>query len=572
VSEAVTLDRITQSLLDEFVAENSLEAIPEDHAFEHFCGWLVASEHYSETFSTGDIAVGAGGDGGIDCVAIIVNGALVTDPEEIEDLEEANGFLDATFVFVQAERSAAFETAKIGQFGYGVIDFFSERPALPRNDDIALAARIMNAVFQLSARFEKGNPKCFLYYSTTGRWTDDGALVARRDSVVRDLQDTNLFRSVAFECLGAAELQTLYRKSRNAVSAQISFADRTLLPEIPGVEQAYIGVLPAREFMKLIQNSNEEVLTMLFYDNVRHWQDWNPVNSEMRATLEDQAKQVYFPLLNNGVTIVAKRLDSTGNRFLVEDYQVVNGCQTSYVLHETRDVLLPQVYVPIRLIATEDQEIRNSIIKATNRQTAVTEDQLFALTEFPKKLELYFPTFDGKKKLYYERRSRQYSSDETIEKVRVVDMRTMVRAFASVFLGIPHRTTRNFKALLKTVGKDIFNPAHRLEPYYVAAFAHYRLEYLFRNQVLQPELKPARYHMLMTFRALANPEPLPQMNSHEMARYCEPLMEVLWDDERCRVMFEEAAALARQVAAGDLHRDNIRTELFTDRLKGELTM
>ncbi len=104
------MDRITRSLLRAFVSENSFEALAEDIAFEHFAGWLVTSDHYSETFSTEDIAVGSGGDCGIDCIAVIVNGCLVTDPDEVEDLEQTNGYVDATFVFVQAERSTHFLT------------------------------------------------------------------------------------------------------------------------------------------------------------------------------------------------------------------------------------------------------------------------------------------------------------------------------------------------------------------------------------------------------------------------------------------------------------------------------
>ncbi len=165
-------------------------------------------------------------------------------------------------------------------------------------------------------------------------------------------------------------------------------------------------------------------------------------------------------------------------------------------------------------------DVKNQIIKATNRQTEVTEDQLFALSDFPKKLEVYFPTFDGHKKLYYERRSRQYNVMSDIEKVRVINMTTLVRAFASFFLDLPHRTSRNYKLLLKTIGTDIFNKEHKLEMYYLAAYAHYRLEYLFRNQVLPPELKPARYHLLMAYRKLANPDNMPKhFNSHEMTAY-----------------------------------------------------
>jgi hypothetical protein len=60
-------------------------------------------------------------------------------------------------------------------------------------------------------------------------------------------------------------------------------------------------------------------------------------------------------------------------------------------------------------------------------------------------------------------------------------MTQLVRAFAAMFRNLPHRTTRNYKTLLRDVGTDIFNKEHRLEPYYVAAFAYYRLEFLFRN-------------------------------------------------------------------------------------------
>ena len=361
-------------------------------------------------------------------------------------------------------------------------------------------------------------------------------------------------------------MQSLYRESQNALSKEILFTEKTVVPEIPGVEQAYLGLLPASQFLKLVENENEEVLTALFYDNVRHWQDWNPVNSEIRETLSNPADAVYFPLLNNGVTIVARQIRLTGNRCMLQDYQVVNGCQTSYVLHESRAGLNDQVMIPVRLIATQDEAIKNKIIKATNRQTQVTDDQFFALTNFPKKLEAFFPSFLGSKTLYYERRSRQYNGVPGIEKVRVINMTALVRAFAAIFLRIPHRTTRNYKTLLRSVGGEIFNRDHQLEPYYVAGYSHYRLEYLFRNQLLPSELKPARYHLLLAHRLLALNEPQPRMNSHEMSRQCEVLMEGLWNDDQSRILFETAAGLVRDVAAGNLHRDNIRTEPFTQKL------
>ncbi len=564
------MDRITKSLLDEFILENGIQALSEETAFEHFAGSLATQGYYADSISSEDISVGAGGDCGIDCIAVLVNGSLVTEPEEVQDLAETNSYLDVAFVFTQAERTGAFETAKIGQFAFGVRDFFSEKPQLVQNDRIKHYGRIAREIFARSKFFKKGNPQCLMYYVTTGKWTNDANLVNRTEGARKDVDDLGLFRKTSFECVGAEWLQRLSREVQNAISTEIVFSERTVIPEMPGVEQAYLGLLPATEFLRLIENDNQEVLASLFYDNVRHWQEWNPVNSEIRDTLGDAKMAVYFPLFNNGVTIVAKRVRPTGNKFMLEDYQIVNGCQTSFVLHESRHAVSDKVMVPVRLIATQDDNIRNAIIKATNRQTQVTEDQLFALSDFPKKLEAFFPTYEGKKKLFYERRSRQYSGAPGIEKVRVVNMTALVRAFASMFMTMPHRTTRNYKALLKTMGTEMFHKDHRLEPYYASAYAHYRLEYLFRSQTLAADLKPARYHLLLAFRILAQPVPLPRINSHEMARWCEPLMTALWADDNCRRLFDDAASRVRRIAGGNLHRDNIRTEPFTDRMLADL--
>jgi len=105
-----------------------------------------------------------------------------------------------------------------------------------------------------------------------------------------------LFRKVGFECVDADWLQRLYRESQNAVATEIVFAQRTVIPEIPGVEQAYLGLLPASQFLKIVENDNSEVLTSIFYDNVRHWQDWNPVNTEMRGNSRRCGGQPLFPL------------------------------------------------------------------------------------------------------------------------------------------------------------------------------------------------------------------------------------------------------------------------------------
>ena len=94
----------------------------------------------------------------------------------------------------------------------------------------------------------------------------------------------------------------------------------------------------------------------------------------------------------------------------------MNGCQTSHVLFDQRANLDDTVLIPLRIIATRDEELIAAIVKATNRQTAVKEEQLLALNDFQKKLEAFFASFAEGRRLFYERRSRQYNTVPGIEK------------------------------------------------------------------------------------------------------------------------------------------------------------
>jgi AIPR protein len=163
----------------------------------------------------------------------------------------------------------------------------------------------------------------------------------------------------------------------------------------------------------------------------------------------------------------------------------------------------------LRIISSDDDEVIQSIVTATNQQTQLSREQLFAATEFPKKLEHFFQAHDLPNRIYYERRSRQ---DErlSIEKVRIVTQANAIRAFAGMFLEEPHRTTRNFNALLDNVGKTIFVDGQKLDPYYVSSFALYKLEKLFRAQKLDSAFKAARFQILLAARRLTNPAPLPE--------------------------------------------------------------
>jgi hypothetical protein len=567
-----TMDKVTQSLLKEFSEEHGIIDLPESRRFEHFTAYLMVRQSLAETFDTHDLVIGedppaeiTGTDTGIDAIAVSVNDKLISDRDELVDLADEAGTLDVEFIFVQAETSSGFDGGKIGTFGFGVIDFFRDVPQMNRNANVSRAADLMQAIYERSSKFKKGNPRCKMYYATTGKVLADSTLEARMAGPKSDLQSLNQFGSVEFHRIGADTLQTLYQRTRSAVSAEIVFTNKVTIGEqIEGVDQAYSGHIPWSEFNKIISNESGVLRPGLFVSNVRDFQDYNGVNSEIRDTLRS-AVMNRFILMNNGVTIIARKIRPTGNKFVLDDYQIVNGCQTSNVLYDNRDVLNDSVLIPIRLIGTEDEVVTNAIIRATNRQTEVKEEQFFALEAYAKKLEDFFMSYPVPSRVYYERRSQQYEK-LPIEKTRVIAHQNLVKSFAGMFLNEPHRTTRNYAGLKKKVGTEIFHKDHKMETYYVAALAWYKLEYFFRSGKLEAKFKPARFHILMAARLLSVGDEMPGMNSNKMEKFANHLTNVLQSAEKSEVLIMSAALIVEKAAAGDFNRDNIRTEPFTEKV------
>ncbi len=201
------------------------------------------------------------------------------------------------------------------------------------------------------------------------------------------------------------------------------------MPEMENVKEAYIGLVPAKTIINLIEEDSE-LISSIFYDNVRDFQGFNAINSEIKKTIEDDNLKHAFAVLNNGITIVANQLSQSRDDFEISNYQIINGLQTSRVLLSCKDSIDEDMYVALKLIVTEDENLISKIIRATNRQTAVKEEDLIAYTEFQKNLEDFFKSFDDEDKLYYERRSKQYNGTE-ISPRKIVDKLTLIKTLGS---------------------------------------------------------------------------------------------------------------------------------------------
>ena len=566
------LDLITSALLSELVLQHELSDLPEDQQFEHFTAYSIISSHHSEDFSTDGVVVGGGNDLSIDACAIILNGRLVTDEAEVDDILKINGYLEVEFIFIQAKRSSNFDGSRMMTLCQNIKNgIFGDDDSLPKNDDIKSIIKMIRKIYSHAAKL-RGNPECRIYYATTGNWQDDAYLSSIISRQIQELIATNMFKGVQFHPLGATQLQKFYRDTKYSIDREISFERVVVLPAISKIKASYLGVLPASEFLKLIIDEEDNLIPSIFIDNVRDFQGDNPVNQDIATTI-DSGFLDQFVIRNNGVTIVARDLAITGQRFSVRDYQIVNGCQTSHVLfaHRKRIAAATDVlFVPVKLIHTDDEEIIQDVIKSTNRQTPIDENDLLALTKFQRDLETYYSGFSGGKRLYYERRSRQYANTAA-EKTRIVPVGMQLKVFASMFLDAPHQAGRYQATLLQAVGDRVFKSTHRQEPYYTAALAFYRLGgLLIRGHGGNADLRSFKFHFLIAFRYRFENSDRPSFEQKEVGPYCAALNTVLWDDDTSRAAFEVCADLVRQAASIrglSIVRDTAKVRELADAIK-----
>lgn len=559
------MDRITRHLLDSFIAEESLTGTSESVSFEHFGNYTVISSEYSEQFDINDVHAGGGNDTGLDGIAIIVNGTLVTQIEEIEDLLTTNKYLDVTFIFAQSKTSSNFDVSEFATFTFGVIDFFSENPRLVRNDEIKAFAKLQDFIYSKSVGMTRGKPECKLFYITTGKWVNDANFMARINAARVDLEQLNLFRTVEIIPIDADKLHQMYNSTKNKVQTEIQFQNKITLSDISGVEQAYLGVLPVEEYLKLITDGSGSIRKSIFYDNVRDYQGDNDVNLEIAQTLIGTSSD-RFSILNNGVTVVAKSVQLVGNKFLIEDYQIVNGCQTSHVLFLNQIPHNTPIFIPVKIIVSNNEEVVNSVIKANNRQTAVGIEDLESLSGFQKKLESYYQATPAPNKLYYERRSRQYNDIAGIEKVRIVTLPYQLRYFSSMFLDEPHRAGRYYGTLLQLIGKKVFVNGQDPIIYYTSAFSNYKLDTLFRNGSIDSKYRMYRYHLLMILRYTLGGKDMPAMTANKIKGYCERILSVLYDSAKAIAAFQASTVIIDAVTTGEETRDIVKTQIFTDQI------
>lgn len=519
--------------------------LEESTSFEKFVNYCVLSKDDSSAFvGNPDLldfcCTGGGDDAKIDGFGIKINGQVVGDTDEIDQIVNISKKLDVEFFVIQSKERTEFDSSDFNSFGIGIQNFFSS-PKLPENSKIKEFRKLKDYIYNETSVIKKldDNPTVSIYYVFCGVKPEDPhtcALVNILEDGMRKCPDS--VGKINISILGAKDLINLCKEIENDYDAELNVCD--IIPLSVGgndlIKKAYTFTCDANELLKLIKKDDDVIRRSLFNDNVRDYLgNKGGVNSEIERTIKEEPEM--FIMCNNGITIVCSDFLQVRDKLVrIHNPQIVNGCQTCNSIFTLRNNdTISKVQVLIKLICTEEFKITNKIVRGTNKQNQVLEESFETTKPFHQGLEDFFIAKRDVAQLYYERRVKQYSSIPSINKYQIVNLRVITQTVTGMFMMSPHIAHRHEAKLLEEFAVDparvIFKEGQSYFPYYLCALTWYKFEEAFRKRLIHNRLKTYKAHLYMIFLYSSGSFPLPiTANSNAMDKFCKNIESILVSD------------------------------------------
>lgn len=566
------MHRVVQNHLADFAKKYSIEAEPSKQ-FEAFVNYTVFRTICAESVDPHDL-VYDGDDPGIDGLMIFLDDVFVSSVEEVEDFfSNRKRDVEATIAFTQAKTGEAWSKGEINTFQSAIVDFLSDDHKYPHSEYMTTAREVFDAVLRNVGKLRGGKPRAQCHFANTARAADQREILAAREALERAVRDTGYFSSVRAALNDRDVIVEMWTAAEGQVEATLKVLGMAAFPKAPQIEEGYVITVKAADFIEqVLSDSNGRLRQRIFEENVRDFIGLDgEINSEMAETLQDRDKQKRFGVLNNGVTIISPDIRVTGLEIYMRDFQIVNGCQTSNVLFENRSQVTDDTTLMLKVVETSDAGVVDDIVRSTNRQAKVEEDQFLATLDAVKALERYFEArgADEEYRLYFERRKNQFAAHENVKAIRVFDIKEIARCTGAMFLDKPDIASRYPNRLTGEFRELVFDRSYNEETYHVSAYALYRLKLLLSNGKIDPKYGKLRWHILMAIKYYVLGGAVPNLNSNKIKAACSEIEKFIGsnDDQTIGKIRDLCASI---VDINEVSRDRIKTPTFVTEVKARV--
>jgi hypothetical protein len=438
------------------------EMSPSDF-FEVFCAEQATKDYELSYEEIQDGIVDGEHDGGIDSFYTFLDGECVE--EEVDfTLPKKSAVLEV--VIIQSKTTSGFSETPINKMISSLKRLLSlsqdYNELTQYSSEVKSRAEIFRKSYtKLVPKFPSLNIK--IIYACSKSTSDiHQNTKLKADELVSEIRSLFYEAKVNFEFWGAKELVALAR-TKPTQTFELKF-DQSL-----NGSNGYVALVKLKNFYKFLLGGGEEIRSDLFDANVRDYQGSTEVNQEILKTLESGGSDDFW-WFNNGVTVLASRASSGGSIITIENPQIVNGLQTSSEIGRFFDTLDREDSrsVMVKVVATENEEVRDKIIKATNSQNQVPLASLRATDKIQRDIEHHLKAHG----YFYDRRKNFYKKDGKPAS-KILSIGLMAQAVMTLFRGEPDNARARPSSLIKDdqVYSSIFSESFALDAYLVAASA-----------------------------------------------------------------------------------------------------
>jgi hypothetical protein len=276
--------------------------------------------------------------------------------------------------------------------------------------------------------------------------------------------------SVVVELVGAPELNAKVRE-RKPVALSLRVSEGPISSEKGGL----ICLISLADYFEFITDRDDRLRDSIFEENVRDFEGLTLINRGIAESLKrGDGASADFWWLNNGVTIISRKVQPSGKRLDIVDPQIVNGLQTSRSIYQYFHNLRRQGgdalgasegrvrQLLVRIIETQDDAVAAEVIKATNSQNKVSAANLRSAEPFQRAIEEHF----RQKNLYYERKKNHYKNLGK-RRSEIVEVLELAQAVGSVLLQQPNTARRMPSAFIREkLYSRVFSDKTPLDAYY----------------------------------------------------------------------------------------------------------
>jgi hypothetical protein len=451
---------LVNSSVEKFIKKNELDLSIQD-AFELYTASLITKNNNSDIRDLQDAVVDGAQDGGIDTFIVFINNISITSTEDLQNdygqnLEKIDDDSKIDIFLVQSKYEKkikkkvfmdfreTYETMiNIGSLGE---DSLLKSYNSDLVEKIMLFRKIYIHCLQEKLKFNLNFFYASLYPTQKLNYDQEKSKEKLYETVIGNAPNPDLI-NLSVEYLSAQRLSEM-NNTPKIEKIKLAFKDEYISSIYGENKTIALGLVKLNDYYDFITDSEGDIKESIFDNNIRHYQGGKNVNEDIGKNLSSISEPDFW-VYNNGITIIASKCGYDHKALILTDPRIVNGLQTSFtIFHKYKINEHDQRSIVVRVIESDDSELTDSLISATNSQTALPKSAFRATDKIHRDLENFFLANN----YFYDRRKNYYKNIGKPSS-RIFSLQNVAQAMEAIILKNPAKA-RTSPAALFTNEKD----------------------------------------------------------------------------------------------------------------------